>query len=521
MRGIRLGIYLVLAAALALLVYAFLSKEARPVPENDREIAWIHAATSGLLWERFVGGIQRFEESPEGRALGLRVDYDRAYLDQTAAVPDVVLSRAGSSQRLHIRWYKLTSSTDIAYWARVLSRRTPPPLAIIGGGSSDRARDLARELHLAERERGELTPLLLITTATADRVYLGDEHVEGHELTRIYADRSFRCCFTNSQMAEALTAFLLSQPELRPHGPESLAVGGIGQALGGRGLAAAANFVMGLPAPVFTIEWEDDPYSLDLAEHFRAELRQRLPSRIVNQRVPYSTGDYFRPNTPESAAVSELARELTAYPEQRPLLVLPAGDKPVRRFLRALAVEAPIEVRNSVAVTGDSINLDVIFRDRATSWNVQELPLPLVLFAHEDPVDWKPEWKEGGGQAWKGCSATHDLLLNAKIARLLVEAAWHNDGEGRLILAATPEELRTRLIALDPAFFDASGNRLRASGAYVVWLQPQFSQNRVLSRGVISVWSGRAAESPQGRQWHWQRLKQWTVEYGSTAAPSS
>jgi hypothetical protein len=501
MRGIRIAILVLLAAGLALAGYALVMKESRPLPEGDQEIAWIHAATSGLIWERFVGGIQRFEASAEGQAVGVQVDYDRAFLDQTAATPEVVIGCRGSTGRLHIRWYKLTSTTDNAYWARHLAERELPPLAIIGGGSSDRARDLARELHVTERRYGSRTPILLITTATADRVFLGDERVEGHELTQIYAGRSFRYCFTNSQMADALTDFVLTQPDLRPHGAEGPGAG--------------------TPAPVFTLEWKDDPYSLDLAEHFRADLRERLPCRIVNHRVPYSTGDYYRPNVPESAAVSELARELTQSPGQRPLLVLPAGDKQIRRVLRALTAAVPLEVRNAVAVTGDSMNLDVIFRDRATSWNIQEMPIPLVLFAHEDPVDWKsppsspgaltptPLAGEGGGGG-----ATHDLLLNAKIARLLVEAAWIKNSSTAGELVDSADKLCDRLQQLEPAFFGPGGNRLTASGAYVVCLRPQIEQGRVLPTGTISVWLGRAEGVGPQRHWSWQRQKHWQVDYG-------
>lgn len=513
MRGIRIGLAIAFLAVIAIGGYALLVKEAQSLPSEDQEIAWIHTATSGAVWERFVGGIQRFEESVEGRALGVKVNYDRAFLDQTAATPEVVVGRRGLgtlSGRLHVRWYKLTSARDTAYWVQQLAERKKPPLAIVGGGSSDRARDLARELHLAEREFGPRTPILLITTATADRVYLGDERVEGHELTQIYAGRSFRCCFTNGQMADALTSFLLSQPELRPHGSEALLLGGVGAAAGGQGCAAAAAFVLATPAPVFTLEWLDDPYSLDLAEQVRAALRERLPCRIVNHRVPYSTGDYYWPNVPESAAVTELARELTGFPLQRPLLVLPAGDKPVRRLLRALAAAAPVEVRDAVAVTGDSINLDVIFRDRATSWNVQELPIPLVLFAHEDPVDWMPVALESMPDAGAKCSATHDLLLNAQIARLLIDGAWTKSQ-----LVEGPDELRERLRRLEPAFFDDLGNRLKASGAYVVCLRPSLEQGHVQPRGTISVWLGRAEGRAGERHWSWQRQKQWQVNYGA------
>src|SRR5436853_6003429 len=86
------------------------SGAAPPVPAGDQEVAWIHAATSGPSWERFVAGVHRARRDwPE-----LQVDDSRAFLDQTTAIPEVVLGKSGSSGRLRIRWYKLTSETPSA-----------------------------------------------------------------------------------------------------------------------------------------------------------------------------------------------------------------------------------------------------------------------------------------------------------------------------------------------------------------------------------------------------------------------
>src|SRR5436190_1329205 len=84
------------------------------------------------------------------------------------AVLLVLLAEGG---RLVFRWYKLTSDWKARDWVEALLKRRPPPLAIIGGSSSDAARELAWQLRrqgagLPETER----PLLLLTTATADRV---------------------------------------------------------------------------------------------------------------------------------------------------------------------------------------------------------------------------------------------------------------------------------------------------------------------------------------------------------------
>src|SRR5262245_1115957 len=188
------------------------------VPDGDQEVAWIHAATSGPSWERFVAGVHRARvDWPE-----LTVDDSRAFLDQTTAIPEVVLGVTGSPGRLRIRWYKLTSETPSARWVRRLARRNPPPLAFIGGGSSDRAVDLALALCEQKAWPGP-APLLLITTATANTVVLDPDRASPGEAgpkrpMDIYPGRSFRFCFTNAQMAQAVVAFVWSQPDLRPYG---------------------------------------------------------------------------------------------------------------------------------------------------------------------------------------------------------------------------------------------------------------------------------------------------------------
>ena len=67
---------------------------------------------------------------------------------------------------------------------------------------------------LAEKDR----PLLLLTTATADRVRLTDSGTgsEGIRLVDLYRGRTFRFCFSNSQMAAAVTHFIWNRPELPP-----------------------------------------------------------------------------------------------------------------------------------------------------------------------------------------------------------------------------------------------------------------------------------------------------------------
>src|SRR5262249_26081148 len=105
---------------------------AKSVPPGDQEIAFIQSATNGSNWERFVAGIRRVKKNRPD----LEIVYDNAFPEQSAAVPEVCLSMPGCQGKLWIRWYKLTSDADNKKWASELGRRSPAPLAIVGGGSS-------------------------------------------------------------------------------------------------------------------------------------------------------------------------------------------------------------------------------------------------------------------------------------------------------------------------------------------------------------------------------------------------
>src|SRR5438874_1989635 len=146
------------------------------VPRGDQEIAWIHAATSGSSWERFVAGVHRAARDWPG----LQVDDTRAFLDQTTATPEVVLGLDGCPVRL----------------------------------------------------------------------------------MEVYPGRSFRFCFTDEQMAQAVVDFVWSRPELRPYGNPLAALSAVGAAAAG-GWAAPAPLAVQLtlfPPAVTSFEWDDDPY---------------------------------------------------------------------------------------------------------------------------------------------------------------------------------------------------------------------------------------------------------------------
>ena len=476
-----------------------------PVGDGDREIAWLYSATGIVNWQRFVEALEKL-----GECNNLQVETAGAYPELTTAVPEAALTLPGNRGRLLFRWYKVTSELKHDYWLKALASRRPPPLAVIGGNTTDAAADQARQLRDAAAGLEEsLRPLLLLTTATADRV----RPTQGAKVTAkqvplmdLYRGRTFRFCFSNPQMAEAVTHFLWSRPkEQRP-----------------------SNF------PAYMVVWEDDPYSSDLIEGFLGAL-EPYHKRAGGAEVPWitnyiywSVGGFDRPNRYEAEAArhlldEHLLDELGRQPkQQRPLLVLSGQSQPARRFVRALARLEPMRVRDFVMVTGDAIPFNTVCRDRNVAWPIQDLPCTLVFFCHCNPVASLGTGGQGTGASRKEgessssppvaapramspseVSGTEDLLLYRDIVTALVEANSAGDAA-----CANADELRERLRKLrlvegspaltgeGPLLFDGEGNRRSGTGEHVVWLQPRFRGDRALPEATLSVYAWRPGADP-------------------------
>ena len=471
-----------------------------PVPDGDREVAWLHIPTSGETWENFVWGMKRAEMAAAGVPTGLRVDDSAAFPDRTTAVPEVVIARDGFAGKLRVRWYKVTNYAPTDAWVKSLAARGPAPLVVVGGWSSDRARELA-EAMAATAWPGP-KPLLLMATATADAVYPDEDSYAADyrppTLIGLY-DRSYRFCFTNRQMAEAVADFVLTDPALRP-GPAVLpGMRSVFGAAGGGwamlpwlaemntvppGVAAFPDAPSARPGvPAFAVAWKDDPYSLDLSQQFREVFAEQgaLPGRprlaVESTLLPFSAGRFARPNPYEAQVVDHILANLPRRGE-RTVIVVPTVTAPARRVLGALAQGSPGAARRLVAVTGDGIPVNALYRDGEFAWPVRAIPIPLVLFTHTDPFDWdeandhapppgyalRPPARPGDTR-----SSTEDVLLFNTMARVLTRGAFP-DGSGRVVAGA--DALADRFAALAPPFFDTAGNRLAGSGEHVVVLRP-------------------------------------------------
>src|SRR5262245_763804 len=366
MKAVRLPLLvLLICLPVALLAFGvklpgpYLSSTARPraVPAGDVEMAWLHTTTNAATWERFVAGVGLAAK----RVPGLVVDESHAFGDRTHDVPEVVLSAADRPGRVRVRWYKTTNDVTAADWVRALAARTPAPVAVIGGGSSDRARDLAVAMAAHRTWHGD-RPLLFLTTATADEVTVDEPDAAGNtqkKLFDVYDNRTFRFCFTNEQMAEAVLGFVWSRPAVRPAGPAFAPDVAIGS-----GLAASA--AVERPA-VYNLSWLDDPFSDDLSSRFQSVVASRYAPRaaVTNFQLPFSIGGFSQPNRGEAEAVRAIVADLKARPGGRALLVVPTVAPPARRVLLRICEEVPDAAARLVAVNGDGFAANVIYRDGA------------------------------------------------------------------------------------------------------------------------------------------------------------
>jgi hypothetical protein len=535
-----------------------------PVGDNDREIVWLYTATNAPSWERFVAAVRRTAERLQVDHPGLEADLSLAFPEHTTAVPQVILTLP-EGPRFLFRWYKLTSGWKTHDWIEALLNRRSPPLAIIGGSSSDAARDLAGDLQEISRNYPETDrPLLLLTTATADRVapVLDDQPdsarpnaAAGEEtdatgsvpLMSLYPGRTFRFCFTNTQMATAVSQLIWTQDDLRPDRD-----------------------------PVYMAQWNDDSYSRDLIDGFWGALRMVVAQSSANewmwlsgtpvngqwpplliggifptdrllvnpfveetasrfrlsipptpQVIDSSVGSFAVPNRYEAKVAQDLLDQLqnAQSPPKRPLLIVTGQTQPSRRFLRALIRAMPDLANRLVVATGDAIAFNTVYRDRQVAWNIQDLPFPLVFFCHHNPVDRDAGFRpvgagarvsgENGDASGTASTGTEDVLLYADIIESVLQAAVPPGGQP----CASAGELRERLAGirlqddrLGPGpegvpLFGPDGQRQSGTGEHVVCVRPVLNdfRDRLLPLATIEVWAWRRREwtrAERGQHWH-------------------
>jgi hypothetical protein len=224
---------------------------------------------------------------------------------------------------------------------------------------------------------------------------------------------------------------------------------------------------------------------------------------LIRSQIPFSTGPVHQPNAAEADAIRHLLQHLPP-PPQRTLLLVPTVTVPARRVLQALVQEESEVGQRLVAVTGDGISVNTLFRDREVAWPIRTLPLPLVLFAHADPFAWdEPEEREQLADGYalpapppgRACSTTEDVEHFRRLIEVLISAAYRTDPPA---LLSSPEQLSHALRRLEPPFFDAAGNRRGGSGEHIVVLRPfPPGVEDPLAEAVLEVYTRR----PQPGGW--------------------
>lgn len=490
--------------------------QVKPLDDGDQEIALIEPATSIDDWGRIVTAAQMVEKNwPTFNPTLplLTVSTGDAFPLLTTDVPEIVFSFADAPERrLRLRWYKISGEHDATSWIHKLNLRTRPPLAIIGGGTSDRAVRLARALQKTYDNPEQPAPVLLITTATAEKTG------SGKPLIDIYSGRSFRFSFTNQKMVEALLEF--AQHREFPDKAKEWGAGNlwIHSPTDPQPPASAVS--------MHAVSWEDERYSTDMIALFDEEFSKRFsPRKFQNEgSIPFDVGGFFQPAPQEQLMVQTFLSRKVA---PNSFLVLPTQTVRMRRFLINLRQRSEKDARNLVILNGDGIAFHSIYRDRDVMWSVLDLPFSLVFFAHRNPVDRSAGFRgpnDTGADAPeafppRGTSGTHDLLLYRDLLEAILYASHESSG-----WLDDPKRVRERLRATtwrrgtgpkhaprvgntevngtegEPQpFFDAAGNRRSHTGEHIVWLKPSFTEDQVDLKSTISVWTIR--NGARGNVW--------------------
>jgi hypothetical protein len=521
-RILLVGLLTVALSGMVLVTVLFLGLLAPPkiyreVPPGDQEVVVLMPATSADTWERLVAAIDALKAEADAGSgkLRLRVDKGRAFVEQTADVPEVALWVDGAGAKVWVRWYKLGGPNTVEHWLEALCRRPPPPLAIIGGDNSYQARKLAEALRDCQGRWQGPAPVLLISTATADQYdpkgTAGGDPSDPNlpQLIGIYKDRSLRFSFTNSRMAEVILAFVRTHDELWPRLPHPAAIAAAAvqpDILASSVAALAAEYYATYTLHV--VAWEDDRYSEDLASRFTNLFAETFhgPAGFPNPHIPCSAGDFYYANFGELHYIDELLDYIKKNRGARQLLVLPTGADRARRFLRTLLRTAGRpDVRHLVVITGDAINFNTIYRDHKVTWNIHDLEAPLVLFSHRNPIDASvgfAPWK--AGKPLSDSTGTEDLLLYRDILEAVLLCAYRG---GTLVHSA--DDLLANLRRLDwvdgrvrapwdqgnghrakyqpRPLFDPGGNRHMDTGEHVIVLMPP-NEHNLGAQAQITVW---------------------------------
>ena len=292
-----------------------------------------------------------------GTIPGCSLEVSSAFPSESATIPEFRVRFKTKS--LIWRWYRDDEDSLVT---EKLLQRNPPPLALVGGTSTDSAKQLAESLALAKTSRFLEKPVLMLTTATADYLnYTGGSEPKQIKLLKLHEGLTFRAGFSNNHMAKVLIDFLKSQSVWT--GP--------------------------LPAP-WIMKWEDDPYATDLMKAFHTSWENLPGLHKSTTEIPYSIaikssiGGITRPNEDETYAASVFIERASKFTNlESNWLVLCGQILPSRRLLKVMSRGTESRMRGLTVVAGDTLGFNTIYRDWQELWPSIDLPYRLVFFCHD------------------------------------------------------------------------------------------------------------------------------------------
>jgi hypothetical protein len=288
--------------------------------------------------------------------------------------------------------------------------------------------------------------------------------------------------------------------------------------------------------PVHIVLWEDDSYARDFVATFWASLNKQTvadglaaygwvfstvlaqqntnfafllapPLQMLGEKassfsmnmspipqiIDSSIGVRYAANRFEKEALRFLLLDIKLKPEQtQPLMVVGSQALQARRFLRELSLSDPKLAQKMVVVTGDTLSLNTVYRDREVSWPVSELPSKVVFFSHANPVSheagFRPinDWADTGHLA--KATSTEELIFSSQILEGLLPGLFTDTGDLSLYLKKLTWNGDRVTVEKGTPLFDAAGNRNAGTGEFIGVLKPLLDPTDRAS-AKLEIWS--------------------------------
>jgi hypothetical protein len=156
-------------------------------------------------------------------------------------------------------------------------------------------------------------------------------------------------------------------------------------------------------------------------------------------------------------------------------------------LLHAVIEADPKAAGKLVVVTGDGLPLNAVLRDGEFAWPAADLPVPLVFFAHNNPVAWDGATIAPPGYEFRPPNGTEEAMHFGELSKVLANACFPTDQPTTTRADDLVARLRQRI-----DFFDPNGERNANAGEHVIAVLPGRPP-------TLHVWR-------QGAKGRWERV---------------